>query len=349
MNLLKASPRIRRILISLLLLYLFNKFYKKWKYRQKLFNNKKTCAVANKTILITGCDTGFGNATALKLSIKYGYKVIATCLKKESVDKFLSNSSFTENGSIATIMDVTKINDIERTKQFTIKYLAETNSILWGLVNNAGIAIPGTFELVPAEMDAFERNVLFNGPIQIIRKFLPLIHGRQNYKYLYKPSVNNGGRIVNVASAAARFIFPNTRYGPSKAALSYFSHALRMELSWRFGIWVCTIEPGAFRTPIMGQICVWGKRVENKLKETNSTELMDIYQFDVDKIERNLEKKFVEISSHETIDPVVDSIIHGLTAKYPQRSYQPGWPLFALVCLYLPMWMTEPIIRQFAI
>ena len=166
--------RIRKALIGLLLLYLC-KVYRKWKHKQKLFTNKG--AISNKAVLITGCDTGFGNATALKLSIKHGYRVIATCLKKESVHKFLSNSSFTKNGSIATSMDVTKMEDIERVKQFTIKYLKDTNSILWGLVNNAGIVIPGPFEVVPAEFDAFERHVLFTAPINIIRTFLPLIPG----------------------------------------------------------------------------------------------------------------------------------------------------------------------------
>eukprot|EP01084_Bolivina_argentea_P136029 239603_1 len=342
LTLLKRSSRTVRILIGLLLFYAASKAYKKYRYKQKLFNN--TLEIQNKAILITGCDTGFGNATALKLSIDLGFRVIATCLKKESVDKFLSNTAYTKNKSTATVMDVSKLEDIQRVKQFTIKYLQETNSVLWGLVNNAGFSIPGEFELVPAQMDEFERNVLFMGPLNIIRTFLPLLPGRANYKIgsAYKQG-NDGGRIVNIASSAARFIMPDTRYGPSKAALSYFSHALRMEVSTRFGIWVCAIEPGTFLTGIVKGSIVWGKRVENKLKEENNAELMDIYKFDISKAEGKVDQMAKDMGFVPNIEPVVNAIVHGLTAKYPQRSYQMGYPLYLTFLCYAPLWLTEAV------
>eukprot|EP01084_Bolivina_argentea_P144783 253951_1 len=190
-------------------LYITNKVYNKWKYSQRLFTEPTN--IGQKVILITGCDTGFGHATALKLSIELGYRVIATCLKQNSVDQMQSNKQYTKNGSTAVLMDVTKEDDIERVKQFTIQYLEQTNGLeFWGFVNNAGICIQGSFELVPKELAEYETNILYKGPIDICRAFLPLLPGRKNWKQLQSGSFvktsNNGGRIVNIASAAARCI-----------------------------------------------------------------------------------------------------------------------------------------------
>ena len=195
---------------------------------------------------------------ALKLSTKCGYRVIATCLKQGSVDKFLSNSLFTSNKSTSCVLDVSKSDDIEKVKQFTIEYLSQTSSILWGIVNNAGFAIAGQFEVVPPELDELERTVLFIAPRDIIRAFLPLLPGRKNYETFPNKTMSNGGRIVNMSSSAARFYFNAMRYGPSKCALSYFSHILRMEIAPRFGVWVSAVEPGGYNTNIFPKL---GERV----------------------------------------------------------------------------------------
>ena len=170
-------PKVSVVILGVTVLYGINKIYQIQKYNQKIFTKQEE--IENKVILITGCDTGFGNLLALTLATTYGYRVIATCLKQESVDKFLSNSSFTTNGSTSCVMDVTKSDDILRVKELTIKYLFDTGSILWGIVNNAGFAIFGEFEVIPPEFDELERNVLYDAPRNIIRTFLPLLPGIQ--------------------------------------------------------------------------------------------------------------------------------------------------------------------------
>eukprot|EP01084_Bolivina_argentea_P136028 239601_1 len=341
LDLYQRNPRFARLFIAVLALYIVKKLYQRRKYSQKLFTTKNE--IKNKVILITGCDTGFGNLTALKLSTKYGYPVIATCLKKESVDTFLSNNEFTANNSTSTVMDVSKKQDIERVKQFTIKYLNDTNSVLWGVVNNAGFGIPGQFELVPAELDKLERTVLFSAPLAIIRAFLPLLPGRQNYERITDKTTNNYGRIVNVTSASARMIFGEPRYGPSKAALSYFSHALRMEVSPRFGIWVSAVEPNAYGTNIFAGSKIWGQRVKRQLEENKMSQLMDVYEFDVNKIEKGVDKLMENKMINPRIDEVVECIVHGLISKYPFRRYEPGWNILLKFLVYFPLWMTEPV------
>eukprot|EP01084_Bolivina_argentea_P040071 74047_1 len=341
-NFYKENPRTVIVVFGATGLYIANKLYKKRKYSQKIFNKKDE--IKDKAILITGCDTGFGNAMALKLSINLGYQVIATCLKQDSVNDYLSNSSFTANNSTAVVLDVTNEDNIKSVKQFTMNHLNKTNSILWGLVNNAGIFVPGPFELVPKEIDLYQRNVLFMSPLNIIREFLPLLPGRKNYQTnKFNKTKNNGGRIVNISSVSAKMVF-DTRYGVSKGALSYFSHSLRMELSPRFGIWVCPIEPGDYVTSIVDNYVMWGKKVRNKLKDNNKLDLIDIYEFNFDKETQNLKDFFSSDNLvNGDIDGVVNDAIHGLTAKYPQREYQRGWNIIHKLLCCGPWWITEPI------
>lgn len=89
-------------------------------------------------ILITGCDTGFGNKTAKKLN-KLGYCVIATCYTDKGVNEFNNDLNFTQNGSFATNMDVTNLESIKKVKQIVENWLNENeNRIFWAVVNNAG-------------------------------------------------------------------------------------------------------------------------------------------------------------------------------------------------------------------
>eukprot|EP01083_Nonionella_stella_P078789 215828_1 len=353
-NIYKQNPHVIQITLGLTGLYITSKVYNKWKYSQTLFTEPTD--IGQKVILITGCDTGFGHATALKLSIELEYRVIATCLKQESVDQMQSNKQYTKNGSTAVLMDVTKKEDIERVKQFAIQYLEQTDGLeFWGFVNNAGIGIQGSFEVVPKELSEYETNVLYKGPVDICRAFLPLLPGRKNWKQLQSgtssivKTSNNGGRIVNIASVGARCIVPVLpRYCAMKAALASFSHAMRMDISPRFGIWVSSVEPGGYMTPIVQKSMFWFKQVEKKVKENNEAELLDIYEFpDLNKMQKVYDKaaktRGKSIMFNDNINEVVDCIIHGLTAKYPRRSYEVGWAFLIQCFVYLPLWMTEPI------
>eukprot|EP01084_Bolivina_argentea_P056491 103398_1 len=130
-----------------------------------------------------------------------------------------------------------------------------------------------------------------------------------------------------------------TRYGPAKCALSYFTHSLRMELSPRFGIWCSAIEPAAFATPITSAIKSWTDKAINEAKE-NNPELLDIYKREMKRYQNFKWEDFPNV--HYKLDKVVNSIVHAINAKYPEREYMPGteffiWQLF----LNMPIWMVE--------
>uniref|UniRef100_A0A8C3HJZ6 Retinol dehydrogenase 16 n=1 Tax=Chrysemys picta bellii TaxID=8478 RepID=A0A8C3HJZ6_CHRPI len=108
---------------------------------------------------------------------------------------------------------------------------------LWGLVNNAGIAIPAA----PNEWltkDDFVKVLDVNliGPIEVTLSVLPLVKRAR-------------GRVVNVASIMGRLSFFGGGYCPSKYGVEAFSDSLRREML-PFGVKVCVIEPGYFSTTI---------------------------------------------------------------------------------------------------
>jgi NAD(P)-dependent dehydrogenase (short-subunit alcohol dehydrogenase family) len=114
---------------------------------------------------------------------------------------------------------------------------------LWGLVNNAGIAIGGPLTHQP--LDEIRRHLEVNvlGAVAAVQAFAPLL-GTDRTR------TGRPGRIVNISSVAGRISAPFLgAYAASKRALEGMSHSLRRELMV-FGIDVVIINPGSVVTPI---------------------------------------------------------------------------------------------------
>eukprot|EP01084_Bolivina_argentea_P276650 472084_1 len=327
-----------RIGITIGILYVLMRLYSNYKYNQM----EDTINIEHKIVLITGCDCGLGYAMAITLQQK-GYRIFATTLQKESANKLNSNKSFTNNGSIAAVMDVTKIDDIYAVKSQLIQYLnTNKNTIFWGIINNAGYYIPASFELVPIDMDMHNRNVLYLAPINVTKIILPLMHGRKNYKQKF--NIANGGRIINIGSASTNSpVKMGQSYSSAKAGLAFWSKTLNMELSPQFGIWVISMESAAYYTNIFKTSENMLNKIKEKyLNEQESNEyykeLLDVYSFD--KLETNWKKRVEKVIPKlvvSTIDAFVDDIYHCLTAKYPKRVYYTGWGYIFNILYYLPL------------
>ena len=182
-------------------------------------------------VVITGASTGIGAASARHLD-RLGFRVFAGIRKSQDGERLRAQTSskltpirfdVTDDGSIAAAAD-------------TIRAALDGDGLA-GLVNNAGIAVPGPIETVPlAEArKQFEVNVL--GQIAVTQAFLPLLRqGR--------------GRIVNIGSIAGLTATPFLGlYGASKFALEALTDALRVEVR-PWGINVSIIEPGAIASSI---------------------------------------------------------------------------------------------------
>lgn len=184
-------------------------------------------------ILITGCSSGIGLATALELG-RRGALVIATMRNLEKMEP-LTRAARREDLAIEVLpLDVTRIETIEAVAD----RIHSRHRSLHALVNNAGYGIGGFFEdLSEKELDdQWQTN--YWGVLRMIRAFLPRMReaGR--------------GRIVNVSSTAGLAGMPGLgAYVSTKFALEGFTESLRHELT-PLGIHAVLVEPGMVRSEI---------------------------------------------------------------------------------------------------
>jgi NAD(P)-dependent dehydrogenase (short-subunit alcohol dehydrogenase family) len=179
----------------------------------------------SKAVLITGCSTGIGRATAEHLAAT-GWKVYATARRPESIADL-------EGKVHATLpLDVTD----EASMRAAVKQVEDAQGAVGVLVNNAGYSRSGAVETVPMEdvRRQFETNVF--GLVRMCQLVLP---GMRRQRY---------GRIVNLSSMGGRLTFPGGGfYHGTKYAVEAISDALRFEVKG-FGIDVILIEPGLIKT-----------------------------------------------------------------------------------------------------
>ena len=182
-------------------------------------------------VVITGASTGIGHASALHLA-SLGFKVFAGVRRDEDAERL----SAAGNGSIEPLrVDVTDQPSIDAAARQVGEAIGGAR--LAGLVNNAGIAVPGPIEFIPVE--EFRRQIEVNliGQMAVTQAFLPLLR-------------RSRGRIVNIGSIGGRVALPLLGpYAASKHAMEGLSDSLRRELR-PAGIEVSLIRPGPISTEI---------------------------------------------------------------------------------------------------
>jgi NAD(P)-dependent dehydrogenase (short-subunit alcohol dehydrogenase family) len=183
-----------------------------------------------RSVLVTGASTGIGRATALRLDA-VGWKVFAGVRRSEDAD------SLRQAGSERLAPLVLDVTDAAQIAAATERIGAEAGGRLDGLVNNAGIAIPGPLETLP--IDDFRRQVEVNltAHVAVTQAMLPLIRPAR-------------GRIVFITSIGGRIAFPlNGAYHAAKFGLEAVGDVFRQELR-PWDISVSMVEPGSIDTPI---------------------------------------------------------------------------------------------------
>ncbi|GBL86577.1 Estradiol 17-beta-dehydrogenase 2 [Araneus ventricosus] len=153
---------------------------------KKRYLNDKVSS-ERKTVLITGCDTGFGHLLAKHLDSK-GFSVIACCLFPNDNGAKELQKSCSERLKVVGL-DVTKDESVSQAKEFVTKNLEDSE--LWAIVNNAGILKGVTIELTSLRdfKDSLEVNTL--GVVRVTQAFLPLLR-------------KSKGRVVNLTSVAGK-------------------------------------------------------------------------------------------------------------------------------------------------
>ena len=188
-------------------------------------------------VVVTGASTGIGLATA-RVLVSRGVHVFGSVRRESDGDRLR-----TELGPSVTplIFDVTDAATIDAAVPVVADALA--GHTLWGLVNNAGIAVGGP--LIHQPLDEIRHHLEVNvlGAIAAVQAFAPLL-GTDRAR------TGMPGRIVNISSVAGRISAPFLgAYAASKRALEGMSDSLRRELMV-FGIDVIIINPGSVVTPI---------------------------------------------------------------------------------------------------
>jgi NAD(P)-dependent dehydrogenase (short-subunit alcohol dehydrogenase family) len=182
-------------------------------------------------MVITGASTGIGQACALQLDA-HGFRVFAGVRRDEDAERLRGEGS---DRLRPLKIDVTDQASIESAAAEVREAVGEDG--LAGLVNNAGVALPGPLEFIPIEEFRRQIDVNLVGQVATTQAFLPLLR-------------KGHGRVVNIGSIGGRVALPFLGpYAASKFAMEAVTDSLRRELR-PWGIEVSIIEPGGTSTAI---------------------------------------------------------------------------------------------------
>jgi NAD(P)-dependent dehydrogenase (short-subunit alcohol dehydrogenase family) len=212
-----------------------------------------TAGSLDRAVVITGASTGIGRAAVAK-AVREGAHVFPSVRKQADADSL--KAEFGE-AVAPVIFDVADESAVRTGAAHVAQALGGRR--LFGLVNNAGIAVPGP--LLHLDTDELRRQfeINFFGVHNVTRAFADMLGA--DAQRAGKP-----GRIIMISSVGgqngAPFVGP---YAASKFAMEGYSQSLRRELML-YGIDVIVIGPGAIATPI------WDKAEQNDLTRYSNTD-----------------------------------------------------------------------------
>ncbi len=249
-----------------------------------------------RSVLVTGASTGIGRATALRLDAD-GWRVFAGIRNPADGESLRQAAS---ERLVSVTLDVTEPEQIAAAAELVER---ESEGGLDGLVNNAGVAVPGPLETVPLDDLRHQLEVNLVAYVAVTQAMLPQIRRAE-------------GRIVFLASIGGRIAFPfGGPYHASKFATEAIGDVFRQELR-PWGIKVAIIEPGSIDTPIWERGQRKGEEIEAKSPRTNL-----LYGAALDKF-----KQVIEDTAERGIPPekVAKAISHALESSRPKSRYLVG-------------------------
>jgi NAD(P)-dependent dehydrogenase (short-subunit alcohol dehydrogenase family) len=273
------------------------------------------------SVVITGASTGIGHATA-KLLLDRGFRVFGSVRRQADADRLKAEFGANFTPLLFDVTDEAAV--LAAAREVRAALGGET---LFGLVNNAGVAVAGP--LLELSADQFRRQMEVNviGPVIATQAFGPLLGSDRSLKG--KP-----GRIVMISSVAGKNGNPlSSPYVASKHAIEGLSASLRRELML-FGIDVIVVAPGAVKTPI------WAKGDEIDMSGYKNSPYLPA----LEKV-----RQFTKYLSHIGLPPekVAERIAEALTSANPKVRYSitPD-PMRHLMMAMLPKRMVDKIIAK---
>ncbi len=248
-----------------------------------------------RSVVVTGASTGIGAATVAHL-VNRGFRVWAG-VRGEDVAQRLAG----EYGGRVRVLrfDVTDAGAVA-----TAGEQVTADGPLHGLVNNAGVALPGPLEFLPVAALREQLEVNLVGQLAVTQAMLPALRAAP-------------GRIVMVGSIGGRIAAPmRGAYHVSKFGLVGLTDTLRAELApWR--IPVILVEPGAIATPI------WSRGTANseRLQEQMPARAQELYAAQLDRARKSDAR-----SARRGLHPqaVAAVVVRALNEPRPRTRYLVG-------------------------
>lgn len=240
-----------------------------------------------KAILVTGATSGIGRNLAETLAAA-GHFVYAGARKQEDMDELN-----TIENVMAVRLDVTVQEDIDA----AVRLITEENRGLYGLVNNAGVAVLGPLVEVSENDMQFQMDVNLFGPYRVTKAFAPLI-------------IESKGRISMTSSISG--ILSGSLLGPysmSKHAIESFADTLAAEMS-KFDVAVGLVEPGNYNSAI-------GDSVSRRMQQLGITGDGSMYEDDM----KSIIERVGDRSRFNEPDQVSAAFMHFLFDDEPKRRY----------------------------
>jgi NAD(P)-dependent dehydrogenase (short-subunit alcohol dehydrogenase family) len=279
----------------------------------------KRPSVDHKNVLVTGCSSGIGRATADLLRAQ-SWEVVPTARTEEDLD-ILRNDGYTP-----VRLDLANEASVKAAAEQALELF---DGRLGGLVNNAGFALAGAMEDVGRDALRHQMEVNFIGVQDLTNRLVPVLRSQ------------GWGRIVNVSSVFGRIVGPLVgSYSASKFALEAATDALRIEL-WSTGVGVSLIEPG----PIITEFRSNAAAVAAQHLDTEQSRFGDTY-------DRKITRKKRQISKPDFFrkppSAVAIKIRHALESEHPRRRYgvTPAATLVAILRRFAPDALLDAALRR---
>jgi len=274
------------------------------------------------SVVITGVSTGIGWAIT-KVMIEHGFRVFGSVRKTQDAERV--SKEFGER-FFPLLFDITD----EAAVQAAARQVREqlNGETLFGLVNNAGIAVPGPLMYLSTDDFRHQLEVNLVSVLIVTKAFLPLLGSDRSLHG--KP-----GRIINISSVSGKVGFPFVgAYAASKYGLEGFSESLRRELML-YGIDVIIVGPGSVATPI------WDKAEELDISMYANTEYVESARRVQEFMIRNGRNGYPP-------EKVGEVVWHALTTPKPRVRYAviPGSSLNRVIQMLLPKRMVDRIIAR---
>ncbi|MDO9168715.1 MAG: SDR family oxidoreductase [Methylobacter sp.] len=272
----------------------------------------------SKTILITGCSTGIGYATAIELKNR-GYNVIATARKQADV------SRLQQQGFTAIQLDLADSNSIQQAVNLAVQLTAGKIDALF---NNGAFGQPGAVEDLTRDVLRFQFETNLFGTHELTNLIIPLMRKQGHGRIIYNSSILG---LVAMPYRGA--------YNASKFALEGLADTLRLEL-YGTNIHISLIEPGPILSDFRkNAFALYKKNIDPTHSYHNQTyKIMEV----------RLQKEGAAAPFTLPAFAVTQKVIHALEAKHPKMRYYVTFPtyLFAVLKRILPMSWLDALLKK---